>query len=63
MAEHRCFANAQAVDSLKVRLLVLIRAKKSQQLPAHTLSKLERGYSSDGRALEWHSRGRRFDPD
>ena len=22
-----------------------------------------RGYSSVGRALEWHSRGRRFDPD
>ena len=22
-----------------------------------------RGYSSAGRALEWHSRGRRFDPD
>ena len=51
-----------AVDSPKARLLVLTCAKKSQPLPAHPISEFERGYSSAGRALEWHSRGRRFEP-
>ncbi len=32
------------------------------RLNSYVISIRTRGCSSDGRALEWHSRGRRFDP-
>ncbi len=35
--------------------------KKPKMVVPKSLSKA-RGYSSAGRALEWHSRGQRFDP-
>jgi hypothetical protein len=51
---------AFAVSAFDFLLLTYYSFAKIQKLLIFT--DVFRGYSSDGRALEWHSRGQEFDP-
>jgi hypothetical protein len=42
--------------------MMAARKKLTNSTASSTLSRFSRGHSSAGRALQWHCRGRRFDP-